>query len=89
MKRELLYTILPTDEGMKVEHVLRSRLSLSAKAIRRAKFLDDGATYLGNQLHNLYGGSRCFGIAAGMQFLLVCTYGPLGEDPELVLYKQR
>ena len=42
MKRELLYTILPTDEGMKVEHALRSRLSLSAKAIRRAKFLDDG-----------------------------------------------
>ena len=42
MKRELLYTILPSDEGMKVEHVLRSRLSLSAKAIRRAKFLDDG-----------------------------------------------
>lgn len=42
MKRELLYTILPTDDGMKVESVLKSRLSLSSKAIRRAKFLDDG-----------------------------------------------
>lgn len=42
MKRELLYTILLTDDGMKVESVLKSRLSLSSKAIRRAKFLDDG-----------------------------------------------
>lgn len=55
----------------------------------RVKFLDDNATYLGNQLHCLYGGNRCFGVVAGMQFLMVCTYGALGEDPELVLYKQR
>ena len=47
------------------------------------------ATYLGNQLHSLYGGSRCFGIVANMQFLLVCTYGALGDAPELLLYKQR
>ena len=55
----------------------------------RVKLLDDNATYLGNQLPCLYGGTRCFGIAANMQFLLVCTYGPLGEDPELVVYKKR
>ena len=55
----------------------------------KVKFLNDNATYLGNQLHCLYGGSRCFGVVANMQFLLVCTYGPLGEDPELVVYKRR
>lgn len=55
----------------------------------KVKLLNDNATYLGNQLHCLYGGSRCFGLAANMQFLLVCTYGPLGEEPELVVYKRR
>ena len=55
----------------------------------KVKFLNDSATYLGNELHSLYGGSRCFGIVANMQFLLVCTYGAIGDEPELVLYKQR
>lgn len=55
----------------------------------KVKLLDDNATYLGNQLPCLYGGSRCFGLAANMQFLLVCTYGPFGEEPELVVYKRR
>ena len=53
------------------------------------KFLDDGATYLGNQLACEFGGERCFGVAANMDFLLVCTYGKDGADPELVVYKKR
>ena len=53
------------------------------------KFLDDNATYLGNQLEPLFGGDRCLGIAANMSFLLVCTYAENGENPELVLYKKR
>ena len=53
------------------------------------KFLDDGATYLGNQLECEFGGERCFGIAANMDFILVCTYEEKGENPELVLYKKR
>ena len=53
------------------------------------KFLDDDATYLGNQLACEFGGDRCFGIAANMEFLLVCTYGENGSDPELVVYKKR
>ena len=56
---------------------------------QRVKFLDDQATYLGNQLECEFGGGRCFGIAAGMDFLLVCTYEKNGENPELVLYKKR
>ena len=53
------------------------------------KFLDDKATYLGNQLECEFGGDRCFGIAANMDFLLVCTYEENGENPELVIYKKR
>ena len=53
------------------------------------KFLDDGTTYLGNQLECEFGGNRCFGIAANMDFILVCTYEENGENPELVVYKKR
>ena len=53
------------------------------------KFLDDRATYLGNQLECEFGGDRCFGIAANMDFLLVCTYEENGKNPELVVYKKR
>jgi len=55
----------------------------------RVKFLNDEATYLGNQLECEFGGGRCFGIAANMEFILVCTYEENGENPELVLYKKR
>ncbi|MBR2302411.1 MAG: helix-turn-helix domain-containing protein [Clostridia bacterium] len=54
-----------------------------------AKFLDDKATYLGSQLECEFGGDRCFGIAANMEFLLVCTYEKDGTNPELVIYKKR
>ena len=53
------------------------------------KFLDDKATYLGSQLECEFGGDRCFGIVANMDFILVCTYEENGENPELVLYKKR
>ncbi|MBR4077618.1 MAG: helix-turn-helix domain-containing protein [Oscillospiraceae bacterium] len=53
------------------------------------QFLNDNASYLGNQLPCLFGGERCFGIAANMDFLLVCTYEAEGKNPELVLYKHR
>ena len=53
------------------------------------KFLDDNTTYLGNQLESELGGDRCFGVLANMDFILVCTYGEGGSDPELVLYKKR
>ena len=54
-----------------------------------AKFLDDGTTYLGNQLESEFGGERCFSVLANMDFILICTYGKDGTDPELVLYKKR
>lgn len=56
---------------------------------KNIKFLDDNATYLGNQLECEFGGDRCFGIVANMEFLLVCTYGKNGANPELAIYKKR
>lgn len=53
------------------------------------KFLDDNATYLGNQLECEFGGNRCFGIAANMDFILISTYEENGENPELVIFKKR
>lgn len=53
------------------------------------KFLDDRKTYLGTQLECESGGNKCFGVAAGTDFLLVCTYEENGRNPELVLYKKR
>ena len=53
------------------------------------KFLDDQTTYLGNQVECEFGGDRCFGVLANMDFILVSTYGEDGADPELVLYKKR
>ena len=53
------------------------------------KFLDDRKTYLGNQLESEFGGERCFGVLAAMDFILVSTYGKDGADPELVLYRKR
>ena len=56
---------------------------------KAVKFLDDGATYLGNQLPCEFDSSVCFGIIANMDFLLVCTYEENGENPQLILYKKR
>ncbi len=53
------------------------------------RFLDDETTYLGNQLEPEMGGERCFGVLANMDFILICSYGKEGADPELLLYKKR
>jgi len=53
------------------------------------KFLDDQTTYLGTQLESEFGGDRCFGVLANMDFILICTYAADGADPEMVLYKKR
>ena len=38
------------------------------------KFLDDNTTYPGNRLESKFGGERCFGVLANMEFIPVCTY---------------
>lgn len=56
------------------------------------KLLDDRQIYLGNQVECEFqdgGQKRCFGLVAGLNFLLVSEYGENGADPELVTYKRR
>jgi len=55
----------------------------------KARFLDDGTTYLGNQLKSEITDGRFFGILANTDFILICTYERDGDDPELILYKKR
>lgn len=52
------------------------------------KFLDDKQTYLGSQLESEFGG-RCIGIAANMDFIIICSYEENGNNPELLVYKKR
>ena len=80
---------MPRVEGLNVLSGCYINLESPLPSGAKVKFLNDNATYLGNQLPCLYGGSRCFGIVANMQFLLVCTYEAEGKDPELVIYKKR
>ncbi|MGN0818796.1 MAG: DUF3795 domain-containing protein [Christensenellaceae bacterium] len=56
---------------------------------RKVRFLNDDSVYLGNQLECEFDSDSCFGIVAGMDFILVCTYGRDGKNPELVAYKKR
>ena len=82
-------------EGMpkveKLNALVGSYVNLAYKLPSGAavKFLDDGTTYLGNQLESEFGGNRCFGILANMDFILICTYEAEGANPELVIYKKR
>ena len=53
------------------------------------KFLDDNSMYLGNQVECEFGEGRCYGMVAGLDFLLVCEYGENGTNPEVVVYMRR
>ena len=53
------------------------------------RLLDDNRTYLGTQLESEFGGERCFGVLADMDFILIAAYEAGGKNPELVLYKKR
>lgn len=57
----------------------------------KVKFLKDDEVYLGIQVKNLFdeSGKSCFGVIAREDFILICTYGENGANPELVLYKHR
>lgn len=55
------------------------------------KFLKDDEVYLGAQVKNLFdeSGKSCFGVIARENFILICTYGEDGANPEIVTYKRR
>ncbi len=52
------------------------------------KMLDDTKVYLGTQIE--FGNMGvCYGVVADTSFILVCSYGINGSDPELLIYKKR
>lgn len=54
----------------------------------RVKFLDDKNVYLGAQIET-DGMEICFGVVADVGFILLCSYGENGADPELIAYHKR
>ena len=55
---------------------------------KKVKFLEDKNVYLGTQVE-LAGEERCVGVTADERFILLCSYGANGADPELLAYKMR
>lgn len=58
----------------------------------KVKLLDDKEIYLCNQVECEFNDGeliKCFGIVAGMDFLLVAEYGENCTNPEIVVYKKR
>lgn len=56
------------------------------------KLLDDKEIYLGNQVECEFNDGeliKCYGLVAGMDFLLVSEYGANCTDPEIIVYKKR
>ena len=51
------------------------------------KLLDNNSMYLGNQVECELREGRCYGLLAGVGFLLVSEYGQNGADPEIVVFK--
>ena len=54
----------------------------------KVKFLNDCDIYLGAQIE-LPDSEICCGVAANTDFILICTYGEGGINPELVCFKKR
>ena len=52
------------------------------------RLLEEDKVYLGNQMEKA-GSSRCYGLAADEQMLLVCEYGENGTEAEIVVYQRR
>lgn len=59
---------------------------------KAVKLLDDREIYLGNQVECEFNDGeikRCFGLVAGMDFLLVSEFGENACDPEIIIFKKR
>ena len=59
---------------------------------KTVKLLDDNDIYLGNQIECEFNDgelNKCFGLVAGMDFLLVSEYGENCSSPEIIVYRKR
>ncbi len=58
----------------------------------KVKFLHDDESYLGSQVECEFNDDEAktyFGLAANMNFILVCEYEKNGSNPEIIIYKKR
>ena len=54
----------------------------------KAKLLDDKNVYLGALIEMADVGLSC-GVVADETFILICSYGRDGQEPELIVYRRR
>lgn len=54
----------------------------------KVKLLNDKNIYLGAQIE-LPDMERCCGVVADTGFILLCSYGENGSEPELIVYQKR
>ena len=55
---------------------------------KQVKFLNDKNIYLGTQIE-IADVDICYGVVADTTFILICSYGSDGSNPEIVLFKRR
>ena len=59
---------------------------------KTVKLLDDNDIYIGNQVECEFNDgelNKCFGVVAGMDFLLVSEYGENCSSHEIIVYRKR
>jgi len=54
----------------------------------KVKLLDDMKIYLGTQIE-LADSATCVGVIADSAFILICSYGENGSNPEILLFQKR
>ena len=72
--------------------LLRNEAMKEIDCMDERTFLYDEEVYLGNQVKCIFNDDevkRCYGVVANMSFILVCEYGPNGDNPEIIIYKAR
>ena len=74
--------------GLNALHGAYINLQYTLPGGQKIKFWDDDRIYLGNQVCKK-NSSRCYGLTADENYLLVCEYGDNGSDAEIIVYKKR
>lgn len=55
---------------------------------KKVKFLNDKNIYLGTQIE-IPDISLCYGVVADTTFIMICSYGANGSNPEILMFKRR
>ncbi len=79
---------LPEVTSMNLMRGAFVNLSYPLKSGDTARFFDDNRVIFVNQIEGAEN-NRCFGLCADDEYLMVCTYGENGTDPEILCYRKR